>query len=193
VSFRPSRGPERVQLAVPGVHNAGNACAAALVLERLGVSLEEAFAALERFEGAGRRFEVIGSAFGYTVVDDYAHHPTELAAAIAAARGREPKRLVVLFQPHQPWRTKAFSAEFAEALSAADYVVVLETYVARGAPDPEASAMRIVEQVRGPHASFVVDAPRAVKELRGLGRSGDLILCCGAGPVDAIAREVLYG
>ena len=193
VSFRPSRGPERVTLAVPGVHNAGNACAAALVLERLGATLEEAFAALERFQGAGRRFEVIGTAFGYTVVDDYAHHPTELTAAIAAARGRDPKRLVVLFQPHQPWRTKAFSAEFAAALSAADYVVVLETYVARGAPDPEASAMRIVEQVVGPHASFVIDAPRAVKELRGLGRNGDLILCCGAGPVDAIAREVLYG
>jgi len=193
VSFRPSRGPERVQLAVPGIHNAGNACAAALVLERLGVSIDAAFAALERFTGAGRRFEVIGTAFGYTVVDDYAHHPTELVAAIAAARGRNPKRLVVLFQPHQPWRTKAFSAEFAAALSAADYVVVLETYVARGAPDPEASAMRIVEQVEGPHASFVIDAPRAVKELRGLGRSGDLILCCGAGPVDAIAREVLYG
>ena len=193
VTFRPSRGPDQVRLAVPGVHNAGNACAAALVLERLGVSLEDAFAALERFTGAGRRFEVIGSAFGYTVVDDYAHHPTELAAAIATARGRDPKRLVVLFQPHQPWRTKAFSAEFAEALSAADRVVVLETYVARGAPDPEASAMRIVEQVQGPPTSFAVDAPRAVKELRGLGRSGDLILCCGAGPVDAIAREVLYG
>ena len=193
VSFRPSRGPERVRLSVPGVHNAGNACAAALVLERLSVPIADAFAALERFTGAGRRFEVIGSAFGYTVVDDYAHHPTELVAAIAAARGRNPKRLVVLFQPHQPWRTKAFSAEFAAALSAADYVVVLETYVARGAPDPEASAMRIVEQVEGPHASFVIDAPRAVKELRGLGRSGDLILCCGAGPVDAIAREVLFG
>jgi UDP-N-acetylmuramate--alanine ligase len=193
VTFRPSRGPERVRLAVPGVHNAGNACAAALVLERLGIPLVEAFAALERFAGAGRRFEVIGTAFGYTVVDDYAHHPTELAAAIATARGRDPKRLIVLFQPHQPWRTKAFSAEFAAALSAADYVVVLETYVARGAPDADASAMRIVEQVVGPHASFAVDAPRAVRELRGLGRSGDLILCCGAGPVDAIAREVLFG
>lgn len=178
---------------MPGVHNAGNACAAALVLERLGVSLEEAFAALERFEGASRRFEVVGTAFGFTVVDDYAHHPTELAAAIAAARGRDPKRLVVLFQPHQPWRTKAFSAEFAEALSAADHVVVLETYVARGAPDPDASAMRIVEQVVGPSVRFVGDPTAAVKELLRVGRSGDLILCCGAGPVDVIAREVLFG
>jgi len=190
IAFRPSRGPERVRLAVPGVHNAGNACAAALVLERLGVSLDEAFAALERFEGAGRRFEVVGRAFGYTVVDDYAHHPTELAAAIAAARGREPKRLIVLFQPHMPWRTVAFGEQFAEALKAADRVIVVETYVARGAPDPEASARRIAQLV-GSKAVFIATGGAAARELQGIARSGDLILCCGAGPVDRIARAVL--
>ena len=190
IAFRPSRGPERVRLAVPGVHNAGNACAAALVLERLGVSLEEAFAALERFEGAGRRFEVVGRAFGYTVVDDYAHHPTELVAAIAAARGREPKRLIVLFQPHMPWRTIAFGEQFAEALKAADRVIVVETYVARGAPDPEASARRIAQLV-GSKAVFIATGGAAARELQGIACSGDLILCCGAGPVDQIARAVL--
>ncbi len=190
IAFRPSRGPERVRLAVPGVHNAGNACAAALVLERLGVSLDEAFAALERFEGAGRRFEVVGHAFGYTVVDDYAHHPTELAAAIAAARGREPKRLIVLFQPHMPWRTIAFGEQFAEALKAADRVIVVETYVARGAPDPEASARRIAQLV-GSKAVFIATGGAAAREIQGIARSGDLILCCGAGPVDRIARAVL--
>lgn len=190
IAFRPSRGPERVRLAVPGVHNAGNACAAALVLERLGVPLDEAFAALERFEGAGRRFEVVGRAFGYTVVDDYAHHPTELAAAIAAARGREPKRLIVLFQPHMPWRTIAFGEQFAEALKAADRVIVVETYVARGAPDPEASARRIAQLV-GSKAVFIATGGAAAREIQGIARSGDLILCCGAGPVDRIARAVL--
>lgn len=191
IAFRPSRGPERVRLAVPGVHNAGNACAAALVLERLGVSLDDAFAALEHFEGAGRRFEVVGRAFGYTVVDDYAHHPTELAAAIAAARGREPKRLVVLFQPHMPWRTIAFGEQFAEALKAADRVVVVETYVARGEPDPEASARRIAQLV-GSKAVFMATGTAAARELRGIACSGDLILCCGAGPVDQIARAVFH-
>lgn len=190
VAFRPSRGPERVRLAVPGVHNAGNACAAALVLERLGVPLDEAFAALERFEGAGRRFEVVGRAFGYTVVDDYAHHPTELAAAIAAARGREPKRLIVLFQPHMPWRTIAFGEEFAEVLKAADRVIVVETYVARGAPDPEASARRIAQLV-GSKAVFIGTGGAAAREIQGIARNGDLILCCGAGPVDRIARAIL--
>ncbi len=190
LAFAPSRGPARVRLAVPGAHNAGNACAAALVLERLGVGLDEAFAVLEGFSGAGRRFEVLGTAYGYTVVDDYAHHPAELRAAIGAARGREPKRLVVLFQPHMPWRTVAFAEEFADALRAADRVVVLETYVARGRPDPEASARRIVELLGG-DARFVGDDRSAVDVLRGMARSGDLVLCCGAGPVDRIAREVL--
>jgi UDP-N-acetylmuramate--alanine ligase len=191
VAFRPSRGPDRVRLQVPGIHNAGNACAAALVLEALGVPLEDAFGALEGFTGAGRRFEVVGTAFGYTVVDDYAHHPAELAAAIAAARGREPDRLIVLFQPHMPWRTRAFADEFAEALAEADRVVVLETYVARGAPDPDASARRIVERLPEGSALFAETDAKAVRDLRGMARAGDLILCCGAGPVDAIAREVL--
>ncbi len=190
LSFAPSRGPARVRLAVPGAHNAGNACAAALVLERLGVGLDEAFATLEGFSGAGRRFEVLGTAYGFTVVDDYAHHPAELRAAIAAARGRDPKRLVVLFQPHMPWRTTAFADDFADALTAADRVVVLETYVARGRPDPEASAKRIVELV-GDRARFAVNDKAAVDHLRGMARAGDLILCCGAGPVDKVGRWVL--
>lgn len=190
IAFRPSRGPARVRLAVPGAHNAGNACAAALVLERLGVDLDRAFATLEGFRGAGRRFEVLGTAFGYTVVDDYAHHPVELRAAIAAARDRDPARLVVLFQPHMPWRTTAFAEEFADALRAADLAVVVETYVARGRPDPDASAKRIVDLI-GPSARFAIDYRAASSLLKGLGRSGDLILCCGAGPVDRIARDVL--
>ncbi len=190
LAFRPSRGPDRVRLAVPGAHNAGNACAAALVLERLGVGVDEAFRALEGFSGAGRRFEVLGTAYGFTVVDDYAHHPAELHAAIAAARGRGPERLVVLFQPHMPWRTIAFADDFAEALRGADRVVVLETYVARGRPDPEASAKRIVEMVGGT-ARFAVDDKAAVHLLRGMARAGDLILCCGAGPVDRVGRRVL--
>lgn len=191
IAFRPSRGPERVRLSVPGAHNAGNACAAALVLERLGVDLAQAFATLEGFRGAGRRFEVLGSVFGYTVVDDYAHHPVELRAAIAAARDRAPKRLVVVFQPHMPWRTTTFAEDFADALRDVDLAIVVETYVARGRPDPEASAMRIVDSI-GPSARFAKDYRAASSFIKGLARSGDLILFCGAGPVDRIAREALH-
>lgn len=192
--FRPSRGPTEVRLQVPGVHNASNACAAAVVLEALGVPLDKAFAALAQFTGAGRRFEVLGTRAGITVVDDYAHHPTELAAAIAAARGQTSSRLIVFFQPHMPWRTKAFASAFADALRGADHAVVMETYVARGAPDADASAQRIVDlfkQAGDPVVEFAADDEGAVRALRRIAQAGDLVLCCGAGPVDRVARAML--
>ncbi len=194
VRFRPSRGPAAVTLAVPGAHNAGNACAAALVLESLGVPLHQGFAALEAFTGAGRRFELVGERDGIRVVDDYAHHPVELEAMITAARGLDPERLVVYFQPHQPWRTRAFAPAFATALARADVAVVSETYIARGQPDHETTARRIVDGVAAASPRLpVVWAPTyadATTALRGLVRRGDLVLCCGAGPVDQVARAV---
>jgi UDP-N-acetylmuramate--alanine ligase len=196
VAFRPSEGPARVQLAVPGVHNAGNACAAALVLQELGVPVAEAFRALETFTGAGRRFELVGERDGIQVIDDYAHHPAELAATLAAARGRQPAaRLVVYFQPHMPWRTRQFAGEFAEVLAGADLVVLSETYVARGRPDPDASALVIADRLHalapGLEVVFAPTYDDAAAALRERMRPGDLVLCCGAGPVDAVARAVL--
>ena len=194
ISFRPSRGPELVQLRVPGEHNAGNACAAALALEALGIDLVAAFAALEGFRGAGRRFEQVGVRNGIRVVDDYAHHPAELRATIAAARAQAPERLVVFFQPHQPWRTRAFAAEFAAALAEADLAVVAETYVARGRPDARGTARRVVDELcdrrPGMRVAWVPDLATAVPVLRSIARPGDLVLCCGAGPVDGVARAV---
>jgi UDP-N-acetylmuramate--alanine ligase len=90
-----------------------------------------------------------------------------------------------------PWRTIAFGEQFAEALKAADRVIVVETYVARGEPDPEASARRIAQLV-GSKAVFMATGTAAARELRGIACSGDLILCCGAGPVDQIARAVFH-
>ncbi len=194
VAFRPSRGPAEVRLAVPGIHNAGNACAAALVLEELGIALDDGFAVLARFRGAGRRYEVLGTRDGVTVVDDYAHHPAELTAALAAARSQATGRLIVLFQPHMPWRTRQFAAEFAAALLQADQVVLLETYLARGAPDADASAQRIADRIvaaDGPPVELALDGAAAADRLRAITRSGDLLICCGAGPVDAVARAVL--
>ncbi len=196
VAFRPSRGPDRVQLGVPGAHNAGNACGAALVLEELGVPLDDAFAALATFQGAGRRFELVGERDGFQVIDDYAHHPAELAATLAAARGQQPDaRLVVYFQPHMPWRTRRFAGAFAEVLAGADLVVLSETYVARGRPDPDASAAVIVERLQalapGLEVVFAPTYDEATAALRSLVRAGDLVLCCGAGPVDAVARAVV--
>lgn len=193
VAFRTSDG-HAVELAVPGAHNAGNACAAALALEALGVPRADALAALAGFAGAGRRFEPIGMRDGAQVVDDYAHHPVELAATLAAARARRPQRLVVYFQPHMPWRTRAFADAFAAALSTADVAIVQETYVARGAPDPDASARRIVDAV-DPRvgAVFVEDEDAGVHALAAALRPGDLVLTCGAGPVDRVARRIVAG
>jgi UDP-N-acetylmuramate--alanine ligase len=194
VAFRPSRGPSGVELAVPGEHNALNACAAALVLEHLGVPLDEAFTALAGFRGAGRRFELVGERDGIRVVDDYAHHPAELAATLAAARAQAPARLVVCFQPHMPWRTRRFAREFADVLAGADVAVVCETYVARGRPDPEGSARRILEALcarrPGARVAWAPDLDAAATLVRALARPGDLVLCCGAGPVDRVARAV---
>ncbi len=185
---------ERIELAVPGVHNAGNARAAALALEAVGVPRGEALRALAGFAGAGRRFEPIGTRDGALIVDDYAHHPVELAATLAAARARRPQRLVVYFQPHMPWRTKAFADAFAEALSTADEVIVQETYVARGEPDADASARRIVAAIDASvPARFVEDEADGVRALAAALRPGDLVLTCGAGPVDRVARRVVAG
>src|SRR5215213_1560901 len=121
-----------VELTVPGAHNARNAAAALTAARLAGADLAEAAAALLDFEGAGRRFERLGATgTGALVVDDYAHHPTEVAATLAAARTLQPRRLIAVFQPHLYSRTVHQATEFGAALAAADEVVVLGIYAAR--------------------------------------------------------------
>src|SRR5437016_1863628 len=122
----------RVQLRVPGSHNVLNSLAALAVCVELGIKPEEAARWLGEYEGAGRRFEMKGTADGVTVVDDYAHHPTEIAATIEAARSRYGgRRLLVLFQPHTYTRTRDFLDGFASSLAKADRVIVSEIYASR--------------------------------------------------------------
>ena len=121
-----------VELTVPGAHNARNAAAALTAARLAGADLAQAAAALRDFEGAGRRFELLGTtAAGARIVDDYAHHPTEVAATLAAARTLRPRRLIAVFQPHLYSRTAHQATEFGAALAAADEVVVLGIYAAR--------------------------------------------------------------
>ena len=126
--------PVEFALAVPGEHNRLNAAAALAALELAGVPRAEAAEALGRFRGAARRFELAGEARGVAVYDDYAHHPTELAATIAAARELGPERVLVLFQPHLPSRTRHLARELGAALAAADAACVTEVYAAREEP-----------------------------------------------------------
>lgn len=190
-----------VRLSVPGAHNALNAAAALEACRLAGADPARAAAALADFRGAGRRFELIGTAAsGATVYDDYAHHPTEVAATVAAARTLAPGRVVVVFQPHLYSRTRAFAREFGAALAAADLVVVLDVYPAReqAAEFPGVSghliAAATVDARRDGPADGVAWLPgfdAAEAYLRTALRPGDLVLAMGAGDVNAFGRRLV--
>jgi len=174
------------ELALPGAHNRSNAGAALAALELAGVTRGEAAPALARFTGTGRRFEVHESG-ARTLVDDYGHHPSEVAAAIAAARERFPGRRVrVLFQPHLYSRTRHLAQEFADALAAADDVTVTDVYPAREVPVPGVTGKLIVDALsdRGVLAAWTPTVEQGVARLDRRGRDGDVLLVLGAGDVD---------
>lgn len=189
-----------VELAVPGLHNARNATAAIIAAILLGVEPHAAAGALATFRGAARRFDVRGTVNGITVIDDYAHHPTEIAALLDAARRRYPRASVhVLFQPHLFSRTKFFAAQFAEALEAADDVIVTGVYPARERQEdfPQVGAQTIVDAA--PEAlrndgriSAVEDMDLAARMIAVRTQPGDVILTVGAGDVTAMAPVILH-
>lgn len=182
----------RLELRVPGAHNALNAAAAWTVARLLGVDAGTAARGLARFAGTGRRFTARGERAGVRVVDDYAHHPTEVAALLAAARQvAGDGRVLVLFQPHLYSRTRAFADEFAAALRAADAVVVTDVYAAREDPVPGVSGALITERMAGHDARFVPDRLTAAQEIGAAARPGDLVLTVGAGDVTELAPLVL--
>jgi UDP-N-acetylmuramate--alanine ligase len=177
------------ELALPGAHNRQNAGAALAALELAGVTRAEAVPVLARFTGTSRRFEVHETA-SRTVVDDYGHHPSEVAAAIAAARERFPGRRVrVLFQPHLYSRTRHLAPEFAAALAAADDVSVTDIYPAREAPVPGVTGKLIVDALsdRGVLAGWTPTVEQGVARLVRRGRDDDVFLVLGAGDIDRAA------
>ncbi|HEU5362263.1 MAG TPA: cyanophycin synthetase [Gaiellaceae bacterium] len=175
------------ELALPGEHNRRNAGTALAALDLLGVGREEAGPLLARFTGTGRRFEVHELAHGRVLVDDYGHHPTEVAAAIAAVRERFPGRRVrVLFQPHLYSRTRHLASEFADALAAADDVTVTDVYPARERPVPGVTGKLIVDALsdRGIMAGWTPTVEQGAGRLGRRSRDGDVLLVLGAGDVD---------
>ena len=185
----PFEGP----LPLPGAHNRANAGAALAALELAGVRRDEAVAALGRFTGTGRRFEV-SEVDGVTVVDDYAHHPAEIAAAIAAAREAFPgRRLRALFQPHLVSRTRHLAPELGAALASADDVVVTDVYLAREPPDPEVTGKLVVDALsdRGRLVAWMPSVADAAAYLTSQARRGDVLLVLGAGDVDAAPAQLL--
>jgi UDP-N-acetylmuramate--alanine ligase len=165
----------------------------AVALE-LGLPFAVARAGIERFVGTRRRFEAKGAAFGVRVFDDYAHHPTEIAATLAAARAVVGEgRLVVAFQPHRYSRTQAFRAEFGQALAAADEVVVMEVYSAGEDPIPGASGAAVAAAVPLPddRVSFEPSWSSVPGWLASRANPGDLVLTLGAGDVTMLGPEVV--
>lgn len=184
----------RFEIALPGDHNVINAAAAALVSVRAGVEWDAVRRGLSIFAGASRRFERLGVAAGVTVVDDYGHHPTELAATLAAARQATPDgRVIVVFQPHRFSWTATLHAELGAALAAADTVVVTDVYGAGEQPVAgvtgelvAAAAMRA-----GGAASYVPSVADVADRVLDLSAPGDLIMTLGAGDITEVGPVVL--
>jgi UDP-N-acetylmuramate--alanine ligase len=181
--------PVELELRVPGEHNRLNAAAALAALELAGVDRAAAENAIVEFAGVGRRLELRGEVNGIAVYDDYGHHPTEVAATLAAARTIRPVgRLLVLFQPHLYSRTRHLARELASALAAADFVCVTEIYPAREDPIDGVSAKAVVDalsEVRpGFSAGWAPELEDAAKLLRRRGRPGDAMITIGAGDVE---------
>jgi len=190
-----------MRLAVPGRHMALNALAALLAAVEAGAPVEAVLDALAGFEGVRRRFELVGTANGVRVFDDYAHHPTEVRAALTALREvarqsptgrqtREGGRSIVVFQPHLYSRTKAFAREFGEALGTADQVFVLDVYAAREQPLAGISGASVAEHVSAP-VRYLSDFSSVAEQVAASSRPGDVVVTMGAGDVTMLGPEII--
>jgi UDP-N-acetylmuramate--alanine ligase len=183
-----------LRLRVPGRHNLLNALGATAVGLEAGVAFPHIAAALEEFRGAERRFQMRGEEQGVMVVDDYGHHPTEIAAVIAAARAGINRRVVVVFQPHRYSRTSQLMPEFGAALNGADEVVLTDIYSAGEPPIPGITVDVLADAVRA--AGHVpVHVVKGLDDLPGevarIARPGDLVITLGAGSIGAIGDRIL--
>jgi UDP-N-acetylmuramate--alanine ligase len=183
-----------VELAVPGRHNVLNALAAIASGLALGASIHPMGVALSEFTGVERRFQRLGSARGVLVIDDYAHHPTEIRATLAAARAAFPgHRVLAAFQPHLYSRTRDFANEFGQALAAADAVFLTEIYPARERPIEGVTSDLIERALRGAGGALAWrgDRPVLAEALAGAVRQGDVVLTIGAGDITKTGPELL--
>jgi UDP-N-acetylmuramate--alanine ligase len=190
----PGGGEAVLRLKVPGIHNILNATAAIAVVVTLEGDMQKALDALSQFTGVGRRFEHRGEAGGVLVVDDYAHHATEVRATLAAAHQAFPgRRIVAVFQPHLYSRTQAQHVALGEALSTAGLAVVTEVYGAREAPIPGVSGRMVYDAVlkRGTPAEFAPDRSELLEMVAGAVHSGDVVLTLGAGDITTLGPDLL--
>jgi UDP-N-acetylmuramate--alanine ligase len=194
------RGPDgtkrvgTLELTVPGRHNLQNGLGALAAAEALGVEFDRAVAALKEFQGAERRFERHGEAAGVLVVDDYGHHPTEIAAVLAAARATLGRRLVVAFQPHRYSRTQSLLHEFGPSLKEADEIVLTDIYAASEEPIAGVTLDALADSVRrgsGRPVHVAAKLDDVVPQVLKVARSGDAVITLGAGSIGTLPRLLL--
>jgi UDP-N-acetylmuramate--alanine ligase len=196
-SFELSAGGERhpVALRVPGLHNVANALAAAAACVEAGVTVAAAAHGLGEYRGVERRWQLRGTARGVTVIDDYAHHPTEVRATLGAARPGPWGRVVAVFQPHRYSRTRAFASEFGDAFAAADRVVVTDVYGAGEEPVPGVTGKLVADAVcrafPGRAVAYLPHRAELIAYLAATVRPGDAVLTLGAGDVTTVGEELL--
>jgi UDP-N-acetylmuramate--alanine ligase len=193
-------GPSPLELSVPGRHNALNARAALAAIGLAGLDVNAAAQALGDFPGMLRRQELKGERSGARIYDDYAHHPTEVRATLAALRELRPERLIAVFQPHLYSRTKALAAEFGRALAEADEVGVLDVYAAREEPvgalagvSGMAVARAAADHGGGRRVMWLGDRETAARVLTPRLGEGDLVVTIGAGDIFKLAEELVEG
>jgi UDP-N-acetylmuramate--alanine ligase len=176
----------RFRVAMPGVHNVRNALVAIAIGSELGVPTAQIAQALDEFTGVERRFQVIGEKRGITIIDDYGHHPTEIKATLAAAKGGSNRRLLVLFQPHRYSRTQDLVNEFAGAFNEADLLFLTEIYPAGEAPIAGVTGERLAQTIQGaggPPVTFVPRKEELVEKVLPQLRPGDMVVTMGAGDI----------
>ena len=183
-----------VRLSIPGMHNVINAMGALAAATEMDVPFKAVQQALANFAGVKRRFEVVGRERGVTVINDYAHHPAEIAATLAAARCSGFKRITAVFQPHLFSRTRDFMGDFAASLSKADTVIVTDIYKAREEPIPGLTAAGIVEKLRAlghADACYIARKETIAKAVAGRAAEGEAIVFMGAGDITETAGELV--
>lgn len=180
-------------LGAPGLHNIRNALGAFAVARHVGATFDAACSALRDFTGVARRFQELGTAAGVTIVDDYAHHPTEVEATLATARGAYPgRRIIAAFQPHLYSRTRDHADAFGRVLAAADSVWVSDVYPAREAPIEGVTGELVADAARGGAAdvNYVLTLDEMHRSLRAQLKQGDVLLTMGAGDIDEMAHDI---
>ena len=179
----------------PGRHNMLNAFAALTVAYVLGLSTDDAAKALSSFEGVRRRFTHVGDVRGVTIVDDYGHHPTEIRATLAAAKGLDFSHVCVVFQPHRYSRLQALLDDFADAFADADKLILIDVFPAGEMPIPgvtsKALADAVAERHPGKDVRYVADRPALMRAIDEMAGEGDLLITMGAGDVTNVGPEYL--